>query len=174
MFYAEDKPPAAPRDARRRAARGPLPLRLRGHEGRRSVADGACTTRDVPVAILAGGLATRLRPMTERSRRRWSTSPAGRSSTTSSPCCARTASAASCSASGTWASRSRPSSATARLGPARRLLLRRRRAARHRRRAPARAAAAGRGVLGHLRRLVSGHRLRGGAREPSSAAAPGR
>ena len=37
MFYAEDKIPAAPRHARGRPARGPLPLRLRGHQGRHPV-----------------------------------------------------------------------------------------------------------------------------------------
>src|SRR4029079_10769914 len=39
-----------------RPRRGPLPVRLRRHEGPRRVS--------LPVAILAGGLATRLRPIT--------------------------------------------------------------------------------------------------------------
>ena len=40
--------------------------------------------------MLAGGLATRLRPVAQRSPRRWWTSPGGRSSSTSSSCCSAT------------------------------------------------------------------------------------
>ena len=51
-------PQAEKRDERRGPRGGPLPLRFRGHEG---------TVRmTLPLAILAGGLATRLRPLTER------------------------------------------------------------------------------------------------------------
>ena len=50
-------PPPAARDGEGRARGGALPLRLRGHEGPAGVS--------LPVAILAGGLATRLRPLTE-------------------------------------------------------------------------------------------------------------
>src|SRR5262245_5576654 len=50
-------PLASPRgDGESRPRRGPVPVRLRRHEGPRRVT--------LPVAILAGGLATRLRPMT--------------------------------------------------------------------------------------------------------------
>ena len=58
MFYAGGPPQAEKRDERRGPRGGPLPLRFRGHEG---------TVRmTLPLAILAGGLATRLRPLTER------------------------------------------------------------------------------------------------------------
>ena len=100
MFYAEDKTRLRRAMRRCRAARGALPLRFRGnqrccsHEG----IDGMHMTKDwhidfadVPVALLAGGLATRLRPITRESPRRWSKSPAGRLSIISSTCCTATA-----------------------------------------------------------------------------------
>ncbi len=86
MFYAEDK--ARLRHAMREAGLdgGPLPLRLRRHQGRRAVMP---RLRMPPVAILAGGLATRLGPLTETIPRRWSRSPASRSSPISSTAAAR-------------------------------------------------------------------------------------
>ena len=57
MFYAEDHRRAATRDDGGGPRGGPLPVRLRRHEGAVRVS--------LPVAILAGGLATRLRPITE-------------------------------------------------------------------------------------------------------------
>ena len=54
---------AAACHARSRSGRGPVPLRLRRHQGRGAI---AMPTECMPaVAILAGGLATRLRPVTE-------------------------------------------------------------------------------------------------------------
>src|SRR6185503_12909575 len=53
----------APRDDGGWSARGALPLRLRGHQGGRPVTE--TDTASVPVAILAGGRATRLGSLTE-------------------------------------------------------------------------------------------------------------
>ena len=66
MFYAEDT--ARLRKAMRqgRAAGGAVPVRFRGHEG----ASFSAAAAPAPVAILAGGLATRLRPLTETIPRR--------------------------------------------------------------------------------------------------------
>ena len=57
MFYAEDHRRLRTAMSKRGARRSALPLRLRGHQGAVRVS--------LPVAILAGGLATRLRPITE-------------------------------------------------------------------------------------------------------------
>src|SRR5207244_10396038 len=51
-----------PSDAGRRLTRSPLQIRLRRNKGRGPIVSGAL----LPVAILAGGLATRLLPATER------------------------------------------------------------------------------------------------------------
>ena len=114
MFYAEDKTRLRHAMARHRPARGALPLRLRGHEGRHPVTGGP-RADDVPVAILAGGLATRLRPLTEahaqgpgRGRGPAVHRPPARAAARGRAC------GGSCCASATWASRSRRTSATAR------------------------------------------------------------
>ena len=65
MFYAEDKPQLRHAMAGTGLARGALPLRLRGHEGRHPVGRSAMDIAQVPVAILAGGLA---RPARIRSK----------------------------------------------------------------------------------------------------------
>ena len=62
MFYAEDKARVASRDEAGRLAGSPVPLRFRGNETRHFVS----APLEIPVAILAGGLATRLRPITEK------------------------------------------------------------------------------------------------------------
>ena len=62
MFYAEDKAEVASRHAAGRAQGSPLPVRFRRHQTRHRVS----APLDIPVAILAGGLATRLRPITEK------------------------------------------------------------------------------------------------------------
>ena len=57
MFYAEDHRRVRDRDGDGRPRRSALPVRLRRHQGALRVS--------LPVAILAGGLATRLSPVTE-------------------------------------------------------------------------------------------------------------
>ena len=57
MFYAEDHRRLRAAMARGRARGGAVPVRLRRHEG--------AVRMSLPVAILAGGLATRLRAVTE-------------------------------------------------------------------------------------------------------------
>ena len=57
LFYSEDHRRLRQRDGQGRARRGAVPFRLRRHQGAAGVS--------LPVAILAGGLATRLRPITE-------------------------------------------------------------------------------------------------------------
>src|SRR5689334_13097659 len=51
-----------PGDAPGRSSRSPFSFRFRRHE----IADLVSAPLDIPVAILAGGLATRLRPVTEK------------------------------------------------------------------------------------------------------------
>ena len=58
MFYAEDHRRLREAMAKGRAGRSPVPVRLRRHQGALLVS--------LPVAVLAGGLATRLRPLTEQ------------------------------------------------------------------------------------------------------------
>ena len=57
MFYSEEHRRLRDGDGEGRARGSPLPLRLRRHQG--------AVRMSLPVAILAGGLATRLRPITE-------------------------------------------------------------------------------------------------------------
>ena len=127
----------------------------------------------LPVAILAGGLATRLRPAhRDAFPRRWSRSTASRSSPISCGCCARRASAASCSASATRRDDPASSSATARASAWRsstRSTARRCSAPAARIRA--RAAAARRRVLRALRRFLPALRLRGASSGVSRHAA---
>src|SRR5581483_9203087 len=56
------KIPTAPRHDEGRLAGSAIPLRFRGHQTGYLVS----ASTEIPVAILAGGLATRLRPVTEK------------------------------------------------------------------------------------------------------------
>ena len=62
MFYAEDKTKLRHAMTQGRLEGSPLPFRFRGNETRHLVS----APLEIPVAILAGGLATRLRPITEK------------------------------------------------------------------------------------------------------------
>ena len=62
MFYAEDKTKLRHAMTKAGIAGSALPFRFRGNETRHLVS----APLEIPVAILAGGLATRLRPVTEK------------------------------------------------------------------------------------------------------------